>query len=74
MGVGGQLLGRVYRWDYPAPGGKERFKGRRAAFLPCFGGKKMQHSCKAMGGTRACGLHYRQVAKNVWRGLSETSH
>jgi hypothetical protein len=34
----------------------------------------MQHSCKAMGGTRACGLHYRQVAKNVWRGLSETSH
>jgi hypothetical protein len=42
--------------------------------LPCFGGRIRQQPCEVMGGAWAYGLCYRQVARDVWKGLGRTSH
>jgi hypothetical protein len=34
----------------------------------------MQQPCEVSVGAEACGLHYRQVAKDVWQGLGGSSH
>lgn len=37
--------------------------------LPCFGTKRRQQSCKALGTARACRPRYRCLAQDVWQGL-----
>ena len=53
---------------------RETQERRKGVFLPCFGGRIRQQPCEVMGGAWAYGLCYRQVARDVWKGLGRTSH
>jgi hypothetical protein len=47
--AGSQLLGIRYRWDFWVPRGKGatgKYRRSQGAFLPCFGMRRRQQSCK----------------------------
>jgi len=42
---------------FQGPRRKKQTEGKRWGFLPCFGGRRTQQSCKALGRARVCDLH-----------------
>jgi hypothetical protein len=71
--AGGQLLGRRYRQvSLPDPRRKGQIQGRREGFSAiALEEEENNNHVRSWGqGSRACSLHYRQVAKDVWQGLA----
>jgi hypothetical protein len=72
--AGSQLMSGRYRWDFRVPRGKGRHKEEELWFHALEEEDHSNHVRSWGGGTWTCGLHYRRVTKDVWQGLSGTSH
>lgn len=70
----GPVAGLKVQVGLPGLRRKKQMQEGEGLFVPCFGERRMQQSCKILGRAGACGLRYRWVAKGVGQGLAGTNH